>query len=425
MRSVIPALLLLAPVLHAAEEAVPAPKKKVAAFSLLPVGSELKGVMLPRYDKNQQLAGVLKAKGMTLVTGDTIAGETVSVEFFNPDQSQRARVDLVKAVFNQTEGTLDAREPVTIRSEQFKATGTGMLYAFEQGEGILLGPVTSWTRKPVQTTMNTSHLPLRAAVGAALLAQSLVAATPPPPVSDGGKSAIQADAASKAPEHAAAAKETRADLARNLAASDAANAKVRAFLEKADLAAKTADAAPEPAAAQPLDIKPGPDDTVIRCDGGMYFNADEGVFVYLKNVRVTDPRFNLTGANELKIFLGKKPVDPAKAKPEKDTKDKPASSFGKFDEVERVVATGAVLIEQKATADGKDPAKASGSVFVYNVKEDLATVTGGYPWLLMNGVCVRARQPDLIVRMQPKAGHASAGPGDWETIVNLEQLQKK
>ena len=42
----------------------------------------------------------------------------------------------------------------------------------------------------------------------------------------------------------------------------------------------------------------------------MYFDSDEGVFVYLKNVRVTDPRFTMSGANELKVFLGKKPEKP-------------------------------------------------------------------------------------------------------------------
>ncbi len=424
MRSIVPALLLLTPVLHAAEEAAPAPKKKVAAFSLLPVGSQLKGVMLPRYDKNQHLAGVLKAKGMTLISEETIAGETVSVEFFNPDQSPRARVDLVTAVFNQTTGTLDAREPVTIQSDQFSAKGTGLIYAFEQGEGILLGPVTTWMRKPVQTTMNTSHSPLRAAaMGAALLAQSALAATPPPTTAD-EKAAIQADAASKAAEHATAVKGMHADLAKDLDASNAANAKARAFLEKADLAAgKAGDAAPQVPAAKPLDIKPGADDTVIQCDGGWYFNADEGVFVYLKNVRVNDPRFTLSGANELKVFLGTKPDEPAKADAKNDKKPDAGGGFGKFKDVERIVATGAVVVEQKAS-DGKGPIKASGAIFSYNIKADQGIITGGYPWLLQQGACLKARQPDLTIRLSPKAGHAVADPGDWETILNLEQLQK-
>jgi len=397
-------------------------------------------VMLPRYDKAQRLVGVLKAKGMTLLTEDTIAGETVSMEFFNEDHSPRARVDLVKAVFNQTTGVLDAREPVTVHSDQFSAKGTGLIYSYDQGEGILLGPVTTWMRKPVQTTMNTSHSPLRAAaMGAALLAQSALAATPPPATAD-EKAAIRAAAAPKAEGHAAAAKDAHADLAKDLDASNAANAKVRAFLEKADLLAKEQAATPEPAAAQPLDIKPGPDDTVIECDGGWYFNPDEGVFVYLKNVRVNDPRFSLTGADELKIFLEKvspeelkkrqeEKAEKARAagkepKPDKDGKKDEPGFKDKFGDPERVVATGAILIEQKPK-DGKEPIKASGGVFVYNMKEDVATITGRYPWLLMNGVCLRAKQPDLIVRMHPKAGHASADPGDWETIINLEQLQKE
>ena len=84
----------------------PVPKKKLSAVSLLPSGSEFQGVMLPRYDENRRLTGVLKAKTMTLVTEEVIAGETVSIEFFNPDRSPRGRIDLVKAVLNQGKGLL-------------------------------------------------------------------------------------------------------------------------------------------------------------------------------------------------------------------------------------------------------------------------------------------------------------------------------
>ena len=62
-----------------------------------------------------------------------------------------------------------------------------------------------------------------------------------------------------------------------------------------------------PPAAKPLEVKTGPNDTVINCTGGAYFDADAGVLVYLKNVTVKDPRYDMTGANELKIFFEKKP----------------------------------------------------------------------------------------------------------------------
>lgn len=391
---------------------------------MIPVGSELKGVMLPRYDQAQRLVGVMKAKAMTLITDQTIAGETISIEFFNPDRSPRGRVDLVKATFNQAKGTLDAREPVTIQSDRFSAKGTGLVYAFEPGEGFLLGPATTWIQNPIETTMHSSPSPLRAAaIGATLLTQSLAAA-PPPPVSEGEMTALHADAAPKADDHAAAAKAARTNLGRDLDASNAANAAARAFLETTELTpAKSAGEAPVVAAAKPLDLQPGPQDTVILCDGGMYFDADEGVFVYLKNVRVNDPRFSLTGANELKVFLGKEPADPAK-KP--DNKDKTSLGFsGKFGDVERIVATGAVVIDQKP-APGKDPVKASGAIFSYNIKTDQVIITGGYPWFIpQKGICLRAKQPDLIVHLSPKAGTAVAGPGEWETILSTEQLQKK
>ena len=90
----------------------------------------------------------------------------------------------------------------------------------------------------------------------------------------------------------------------------------------------------------------------------MYFDADEGLLVYLKNVRVNDPRFTLSGANELKIFLEKKPAqnpespkrDGAERRRNPPTKrNQVGGGIGaKFGDVERVFATGAVRILQKA-----------------------------------------------------------------------------
>lgn len=419
MRATIPALLLLTPVLLAAEEAVPAPAKKLPAIALLPDGSQLHRVMLPRYDEHRRLIGVMKAREMTLVNAETIAGEAISIEFFNPDQSPRGRMDLTKATFNQAKGMLEAMEPVTIHTDRINAKGAGLLYAFEQGEGFLIGPATTWIQAPIETTMNSNRSPLRAAgiVGMSLLTQALAAA-PPPTLSHEEKAALRDDAASKSAEHAAVVKAAKADLGKDLDASTAANAAAKAFLVKAELAAATpSENAPEPAEAKPLDLKPGPNDTVISCDGGMYFDADEGVFVYLKNVRVNDPRFTLTGANELKVFLGKKPEEPAK-KPDKEDKSG-LGVGGKFGDVERIVATGAVLIDQKA-AGGKEPIKASGAIFTYNIKSDQIIISGGYPWVIQGKQGFRAKEPELILRISPKGGEFST-EGPWDMFLNLQQ----
>lgn len=412
MRAILPVLLLLAPALHAAESA-PAPRKKLPAISLLPDGSELQGVMLPRYDENRHLTGVLKAKAMTLVNDETIAGETVSIEFFNPDRSPRGRVDLTQAVFNQAKGLLEAREPVTIRTDRVNAKGTGLVYAFEQGEGFLLGPATTWIPAPVETTMNSRQAPLRTAtlVGMSLISQSLTAA-PPPPVTPAEQAAMQADAAPGAPKHAAAAQTARTNLLADLASSEAANAKAKAFLEQADLAAGTSSAPSVDAAAQqPLDLKPGLTDTVITCDGGMYFDADAGVFVYLKNVRVADPRFALSGANELKIFLGKKPAD-VPAKPDPSAKPPSLGLGAKFGDVERILATGAVRILQKQVEAGKEPVEASGAIFTYQPKSGEIVLSGGYPWVKQGANFMRAMEPNLNLRIQKNGSFVTEG--NWQ-----------
>lgn len=416
LRPILPVLLLLTPALPAADAPGPLPRKKISAISLLPDGSEMKGVMLPRYDENHRLVGVLKAAAITLVNDEMIAGQKVTIEFSNPDGSPRGHINLTKAAFNQVKGLLEATEPVTLQSDRFSATGTGLHYAFEQGEGFLSGPATTWIQAPIETTMNSSHSPLRSAALAGIsLVSHTLAATPPPATHD---AALMADAAPAAPTHADAARIAKLDLRADLDASTAATAKAKAFLEKMELVSTTpAGDAPPAAEAKPLDVKPGPNDTVITCDGGMYFDADAGVFVYLKNVRVTDPRFSLTGANELKIFLAKKPdtEEPAAAET-----DKPSLGIGaKFGDVERIVATGAVRILQNEVEAGKQPVEASGAIFSYHPETGQIILSGGYPWVKQGTTFMRAKEPNLTLRIQKTGSFVTEG--NWDMGGTLEQ----
>jgi hypothetical protein len=268
-----------------------------------------------------------------------------------------------------------------------------------------------------------------------LVTQSLNAA-PPPPITEQEKAALQEDAAPKAPAAAAANEAAFVTLNQNLADADRAATASQAFLVKAGV--PSPPPVPEPAAAKPLDVNPGPQDTVIQCEGGMYFDSDEGVLVYMKNVTVKDPRFSLAGANELKVFFGKKPpkmvkvvkpVDPDTTQPtatDKPPEAKPPAKTGfggsignNFGEVERIVATGAVVLEQKGAA-GKEPIKASGAVFSYNIKADQVIIKGGFPWFTQGATFMRAMEPDLILRLSPKTG-GFVTEGNWQMGGNLEQ----
>ncbi len=123
-------------------------KAKIPAISLLPNGSQLKGVMLPRYNEKHQQVGVLKAALMTLVNAGQVEGTQVSIEFFNPDQSPRARIDLIKATFYQEKGLVVTREPVEIKSDRMTASGSALHYSIEGGKGLLSGPVTTTLKLP-------------------------------------------------------------------------------------------------------------------------------------------------------------------------------------------------------------------------------------------------------------------------------------
>ena len=115
-------------------------------FNLLPPGSDLKAVMLPRYDDAQRLSTVLKAKVMTLVSENQIEGKSIVVEFFNPDKTPRGRIDLATATIDKTRGLLTTRQPVEIRIDGMQTTGNGLHYDLEMGEGFITGPATTVIR---------------------------------------------------------------------------------------------------------------------------------------------------------------------------------------------------------------------------------------------------------------------------------------
>lgn len=424
MRPFLPVLLILAPALLAAQEVVIAPKKKVSAVSLLPDGSKLHGVIFPRYDKQHRLLNVLKVQDMTLVNADAFSGETISLELFGADGLPNGRIDLVRALCNQAKGTLVTADPVALHGDRLSAHGAGLYYAFNDGEGFLSGPATTWIQPKHETTMNPSQSPIRTAataatVGMALLTQP-VAATPPPAVTPQELATLHADAASKAPAASQAAVTVRADLVQDRGDAAAAATSAQTFVTRAGI--PLANAEPAVAETKPLDLQPGPNDTVITCDGGMYFDSNEGIFVYFKNVHVTDPQFSLSGANELKIFLSPKAADPKAADPKPKPDQKEPASLGlgaKFGDVDRIVANGAVRILQKQPDAGKEPIEASGAFFTYHTKTGQIILSGGFPWVKQGKTFMRAKEPNLTLRVLKSGSFVTEG--NWDMSGQLER----
>ena len=112
-------------------------------ISLLPDGSVMHGVLLPRYDSDRTLVGDLHAETLTLIDPEHIKGEDVLIRFFNPDRSLRAKAQLEVALFDSEKSLLRADEPVEITSDRLVANGTGLIYEFQNGQGFLIGPAST------------------------------------------------------------------------------------------------------------------------------------------------------------------------------------------------------------------------------------------------------------------------------------------
>ena len=407
-------LLLAAPALCAQDATTGAKKNPV---SLLPDGSVLKGVLLPRYDAERNLVGDLKAETMTLIDSERVQGENVLIRFFNPDRSLRGKVALKNALFDQVKSRLSAKELVKITTDRLVANGTGLVYAFQNGEGFLRGPANTWISAPPTTAMNTNPL-ANAALIALCLAPSPLIAVPPAYVSDDELAAIKAEAVSVGPVIEKLNASAQTALTEDIRNGDKASAAALTFIDTSGLDAGTTAEPEERAEAKPLEIKPGPDDTLITCDGGMYFDADEGVLVYLKNVTVKDPRFDLKGADQLKVFFEKKPEDkkPDSKKPDGKKPKKASGAMTNFGDVSKLIAEGAVVLNQKSV-DGKEPVQASGRVLTYDIPTGEIIIHGGYPWVKQGTYFARAKQPDLTLRLLNSGSFSTQG--NWEMGGNL------
>ncbi len=422
-----PILLLALPFLASAEEEEAQPSVKIPAVSLLPYGSVLESVMVPRYDKNRKLIEVSRASKITLESASRISGEDISMERFHPDGRKNGRIDLGEAIFDQTEGILTAEKSVRIDSERLIAEGTALVYHFETREGFLSGPASiTIATPPAETAMNTRPSPLRATalLGASLLALPVLA-EPPPRLTPDEIAALEKDAAPLAETAGETAAATQRELADATTASDGARRAATSFLRRsgmtliADEAEKRAEETPD---AAPLEVEPDPTLTFIHCEDGAYFH--EAVLVFLKNVTVKDPRFELSGANELKVFFAAKPEKEPREEKDPGAKDDGMMNLGKisegFGDPERIVATGAVKIIQKGV-DGDDPIEASGAILSYEIKTGQIIISGGFPWVKQGNRFFRATRPNEKLRILTSGSFVTEGHWELGTPLNQER----
>lgn len=135
--------LTLCHFLYAAEEkATLLPtNKEVPGLQLMPPGSILKKVRLPRYEQST-LKALMLAEIMRVVSKVEMSGKDIDITLQN-EEGQPTHINMDKASYFFDVEKLISESFTDIRDPRFKATGTGIILDTLKLKGFLSGPVTT------------------------------------------------------------------------------------------------------------------------------------------------------------------------------------------------------------------------------------------------------------------------------------------
>lgn len=369
-------------------------------LEMLVEGSILRHILIPQYNAEHRLTSTLQAKQLVLVDRNTIDATDARIEFYHPDETLRASIDLEDASLTN-QSILRTDRKVVLSSDDFEATGQGLVYLVRSNRGILLGPAVGRFQTDRFSAMNLR--PKALAAGTLMLVSAPLQGEPQPALDAEQIQGLDRLAVSNADDAEAAATQATADLEKAEADSAQADVSLDSFLRRAAVElpeGKTPDLTSEVPAPEKPPIKLP---ATVEADGGIYFDAEAGLLTFLKNVRFDHPQFSLQGAEEVKVFVDKKEKPAAEAGED----EKPKDGDLEFGDPTKIIATGAVVVERKKSATDTRSVKASGRQMVYDLTNGELIIRGGQPWVLSDSANGRIIDPNGYIRINLKSGDAS------------------
>ena len=124
----------------------PQPKEKTSSLAMLGQmhsDTVLRQVRLPRYDENFKPLSLLHAERMEIIEGDTVEASDVSLELYDENGDIKARTKVKRATYKDKDALLKAEEAIYISGKGFQASGVGMVYDINTGQGYIIGPASS------------------------------------------------------------------------------------------------------------------------------------------------------------------------------------------------------------------------------------------------------------------------------------------
>jgi len=283
----------------------PVDKKEFPALQLLPAGTVLENITLPRY-KDARVTSLMKLERLLILSNTLMRIDGLNISMFSEDGGiQRISSDSAEYDFEQK--TVRTQGATHLLDDRIRIQGNQIFFDTQTQRGMLKGPVRS------------------------VFSVSLRQASPAQATKANAASKAPANAASKAPANAAS--KAPANAASNVAiASPDFLAKREQFASfpaaqqyrqraqdmlrtmKGEIAATAADVnalmrelpphAPPPA--EPLLVKKG--ESVVDCTEGLYFDPAKSLLSYIGKVRLRDAQFNLD-CERLYLHLEKKELD--------------------------------------------------------------------------------------------------------------------
>ncbi len=326
-----------------ADESIKKTKQRMPALELLPAGSILKKISIPRYNKDYTPSSLLTADQLEVISKEEIQGTHVGISLYDAKGNIKTCSVLNSVNYNQATGLLTSKENLTFSGGTFTASSQGLTLDWENQRGFLLGKNQTLIYIKQSILMkNSNPQPLKASSKAKSLATTAaVAVIASSPSFLSAQDLAQIDEISKPSTELLIQQldQTKASLDATVAA-EAKIATIRKELTEKLGAVPSIDIT-QPV---PLELLPAKGKQFIRITSDqLLFDAKKGIFVYYGNVRITHPKYTFSCDGELKIILSEAATS-KKLKPEERAKLKPNDLF---DDVSQVIATKNVIVQGK------------------------------------------------------------------------------
>ncbi|MFT6794220.1 MAG: lipopolysaccharide export system protein LptA [Rubritalea sp.] len=326
-----------------ADESIKKTKQRMPALELLPAGSILKKISIPRYNKDYTPSSLLTADQLEVISEEEIQGTHVGISLYDAKGNIKTRSVFNSVNYNQATGLLTSKENLTFSGGTFTASSQGLTLDWKNQRGFLLGKNQTLIYIKESILMkNSNPQPLKARSKAKSLATTAaVAVIASSPSFLSAQDLAQIDEISNPSTELFIQQldQTKASLAASVAA-EAKIATIRKELKEKLGAVPSIDIT-QPV---PLELLPIKGKQFIRITSDqLLFDAKKGIFVYYGNVRITHPKYTFSCDGELKIILSEAATS-KKLKPEERAKLKPNDLF---DDVSQVIATNNVIVQGK------------------------------------------------------------------------------